>query len=62
MTKPFHYGECDRCGGTVAEKIVQQVCSRKGRAVVIVDDVPAGVCQQCGGGSQISLPLFQYAA
>jgi YgiT-type zinc finger domain-containing protein len=45
-SKPF--GDCIYCGGEVTEKFVQKVCSRGGRLIAVIDEVPAGVCTQCG--------------
>ena len=42
------YGDCIYCGGEVAEKFVQKVCSQGGRLIAVIDEVPAGVCSQCG--------------
>jgi len=41
------YGECHICGGRIAEKRVNQELWVKGKLIVI-EGVPAGVCQQCG--------------
>ena len=42
------YGDCIVCGGHVSPKLVQKICSRRGRMIAVVRDVPAGVCNQCG--------------
>ena len=43
----YDYGECHICGGRIAEKRVNQELWIKGKLIVI-EGVPAGVCQQCG--------------
>jgi len=48
MNKPYEYGDCSYCGGHVAERSIQKICSRKGRLIAVVENVPAGVCEQCG--------------
>jgi YgiT-type zinc finger domain-containing protein len=42
------YDDCSLCGGEVIEKRVQKVCWWGDRLVAVIEDVPAGVCQQCG--------------
>jgi YgiT-type zinc finger domain-containing protein len=42
-----HYAECSFCGGRVAEKRVQ-VDYRLGDELMVFENVPAGVCMQCG--------------
>jgi len=44
----YEYGDCSYCGGRVAEQSTQKICSRKGRLIAVVENVPAGVCGQCG--------------
>jgi YgiT-type zinc finger domain-containing protein len=41
------YGDCSFCGGKVVEKRVS-VDYRLGKELIIFEQVPAGVCQQCG--------------
>lgn len=41
------YGDCYFCGGKVTAKRVTVDFRRKGELTVI-EDVPAGVCTQCG--------------
>jgi YgiT-type zinc finger domain-containing protein len=41
------FADCSFCGGRVREKLVRVDC-RIGDRLVIVEDVPAGVCEQCG--------------
>ncbi len=48
MKKEGSYGDCNVCGGQVSERHVQKVCTWGGRLVAVVDNVPAGVCEQCG--------------
>ncbi len=43
----YQYGDCSFCGGEVTEQLVTVVRFYKGR-VVIIENVPAGVCRQCG--------------
>ena len=42
-----NYANCSFCGGEVVEKKVS-VDFRWGDDLVIIEDVPAGVCNQCG--------------
>lgn len=46
--KNNNYGDCQYCGGRVTEQLVQKVCTWGGRLITVVDNVPAGVCNQCG--------------
>lgn len=41
------YADCSFCGGRVTEKKVR-VDYRLGDELIIFEDVPAGVCSQCG--------------
>lgn len=41
------FADCSSCGGRVREMPVT-VDYRSGDRLVIVEDVPAGVCEQCG--------------
>jgi len=45
--KAYDYGECHVCGGKMSEQIVKQEFWLKDQLVVI-DELPAGVCEQCG--------------
>ncbi|MDA0740039.1 MAG: type II toxin-antitoxin system MqsA family antitoxin [Nitrospirae bacterium] len=42
-----NYGDCSFCGGEVEEKNIEYDYRRKSH-LLIVSDVPAGVCRQCG--------------
>jgi YgiT-type zinc finger domain-containing protein len=42
-----HYADCSFCGGEVTEKRIEYDYRRKSHLVVI-SNVPAGVCGQCG--------------
>ena len=42
------YGDCSFCGGRVTEKRVQKACWWGDKLMAIIDNVPAGVCEQCG--------------
>ena len=42
------FGDCGVCGGRVSERHVQKLCTWGGRLVAVVENVPAGVCEQCG--------------
>lgn len=42
------YDDCSFCGGRVTEKYVQKACWWGDKLTAIVDNVPAGVCEQCG--------------
>ena len=41
------YAPCSLCGGEVVAKLVQHEYRWEGKLFVF-EDVPAGVCQQCG--------------
>jgi len=43
----YDYGECHNCGTRIEERRVKQDLWIKGK-LLIVEDVPAGVCPQCG--------------
>ncbi|MCI0490536.1 MAG: YgiT-type zinc finger protein [Blastocatellia bacterium] len=43
----YNYGRCHVCGEMMEEKQIKQDFRIKGKLVVI-EDVPAGVCPQCG--------------
>jgi YgiT-type zinc finger domain-containing protein len=44
---PHNYGDCYFCGGEVVERVIELEYRWKGR-LYIIEDVPAGICQQCG--------------
>jgi YgiT-type zinc finger domain-containing protein len=46
MTK-YNYGKCHICGKRMEEKRIKQDFWIKGKLIVI-EDVPTGVCPQCG--------------
>ncbi|TVL98772.1 MAG: hypothetical protein CV087_20510 [Candidatus Brocadia sp. WS118] len=43
----YNYGECEICNNHTQEKLVKQDFWIRG-GLVVVEDVPAGVCPQCG--------------
>jgi YgiT-type zinc finger domain-containing protein len=43
----YDYGECHICGELIKERRVKQQFWIKGKLIVI-ENVPAGVCPQCG--------------
>ena len=43
----YKYGDCSFCGGEVTEQLVMVVRFYKGH-LIIIENVPAGVCRQCG--------------
>lgn len=42
------FADCTFCGGRVVERQVQKACWWGDKLLAIVDNVPAGVCEQCG--------------
>ncbi len=42
------FEDCSYCGGRVAERKVQKVCYWGEKITAIMDNVPTGVCEQCG--------------
>ena len=42
------YDDCTFCGGRVQERLVTKVCWWGDQLVAVVENVPAGVCDQCG--------------
>jgi YgiT-type zinc finger domain-containing protein len=42
----YDYGECHVCGERVEEKRIKQEFWIKGK-LILIEDVPAGVCSQC---------------
>ena len=47
MTSMHKYGDCSFCGGEVKSERVELDYRCRGK-LYIFQDVPAGVCQQCG--------------
>ncbi len=45
--KKYDYGKCDICNTPLEEKQIKQDLWIKGK-LIIIEDVPAGVCPQCG--------------
>ncbi len=45
--QPYDYGVCDVCGTPMHEQTIKQDFWVHGELIVI-DNVPAGVCPQCG--------------
>jgi len=43
----YDYGECHICGGRMAERRVKQEFWIEGQ-LILIEDVPAGVCPRCG--------------
>ncbi len=43
----YDYGECEICNTTMQKKLIKQDFWIRGE-LVIVEDIPAGVCPQCG--------------
>lgn len=43
----MNFGDCTFCGGLVEERRIDFDYRRKGR-LLIMKNVPAGVCRQCG--------------
>ena len=43
----YDYGECEMCNTHIRERLIKQDFWIRGE-LVIVEDVPAGVCPQCG--------------
>jgi YgiT-type zinc finger domain-containing protein len=42
------YDDCTYCGGKVTERLVTKDCWWGDGLIALVEDVPAGVCEQCG--------------
>lgn len=42
------YDDCTFCGGRVQERLVTKACWWGDQLVALVENVPAGVCDQCG--------------
>ncbi len=45
--KIYDYGECEVCDTPLQEKLIKQDFWLRGN-LIIVENVPAGVCPQCG--------------
>jgi YgiT-type zinc finger domain-containing protein len=43
----YNYGECEICGTPLQEKFINQDFWIKGQ-LIVVENVPAGVCPRCG--------------
>lgn len=43
----YDYGECEICGALMEERLIKQDFWLHGE-LIIVEDVPAGVCPRCG--------------
>ena len=43
----YDYGECHICGERMQERRVKQEFWIKGK-LILIEDVPAGMCPQCG--------------
>lgn len=48
MKNSYKYDNCNFCGGRVSERKVQKACWWGEKLIAVVDNVPAGVCEQCG--------------
>jgi HTH-type transcriptional regulator / antitoxin MqsA len=46
-TTKYDYGECDVCGTPLEEKLIKQDFWIRGK-LIVVENVPAGVCPRCG--------------
>ena len=46
-SRKYNYGECEICDAKLVEKRIKQDFWIRGKLVVI-DNVPAGVCPRCG--------------
>jgi YgiT-type zinc finger domain-containing protein len=44
----FSYDDCSYCGGKVIERPVTKACWWGEELIALIEDVPAGVCEQCG--------------
>ncbi|MBI3962973.1 MAG: YgiT-type zinc finger protein [Deinococcus sp.] len=42
------YGDCTFCGGQVVERRAPKACWWGDQLVAVINNVPTGVCQQCG--------------
>jgi len=48
VNKLRKYDDCSSCGGRVSERSIQKVCYWGNKIIAVIDNVPAGVCEQCG--------------
>ncbi len=46
-TDKYDYGDCEICFSPMEERLIRQDFWIRGE-LIVVDDVPAGVCPQCG--------------
>ena len=46
-TTEYDYGGCEMCNTPMQEKLIKQDFWIRGK-LIVVEDVPAGVCPQCG--------------
>ncbi len=46
-SQKYNYGECENCDSKMVAKRIKQDFWIRGKLIVI-DNVPAGVCPQCG--------------
>jgi len=42
------YDACSYCGGRVQNRLVTKTCWWGEQLIALVENVPAGVCEQCG--------------
>jgi len=42
------YDDCNFCGGRVIERLSQKDCWWGDKFVALINNVPTGVCEQCG--------------
>ena len=41
--------KCEYCGGTVKEKLIEREAFKHRKGFVILENVPVGICDKCGG-------------
>jgi HTH-type transcriptional regulator/antitoxin MqsA len=56
----YDYGVCDVCGARLEEKLIKQDFWIRGK-LIVVEDVPAGVCPNCGE-KIVSAPVGRHLA
>jgi len=44
----YTYDDCTYCGGRVTERPVTKACWWGDQLIALIEEVPAGVCEQCG--------------
>ena len=49
MSEKITYGRCVLCGGELREKRAPMPFYKRGQLLAIIEDVPTGICGQCGG-------------